>query len=170
MLLKLFLLPLLLFSGLAGSQSIMMLNYPADQKINIIKEHLAIKLLTEIIQPDKGSQKFAARQGKPKPSSITKKVNVDGATLSRRGGDGNRVEVMVVRSGVPFRNLEDFTIMSNSGTPVTSGNYLGIDNANFPLQGSIRFAAMNKLNTVKYSREVSFEITEPGYWVLRITI
>jgi hypothetical protein len=45
-----------------------------------------------------------------------------------------------------------------------------MDNINFPFQGNVRFAAMNKLNTVKYTREVNFEISEPGYWVLRITI
>jgi hypothetical protein len=170
MALQLSILLFLLFSGINNEQIMPLADKSNEQSISFKAANNRGKVYQVEQQPSESKNQGKSNRDKPRASSITKKLNVEGVSLTKRSSEGSRLEVVVMRSGVPVRNLEDFNIMGNSGNPVTSGNYFGMDNINFPFQGNVRFAATNKLNTVKYTREVSFEISEPGYWVLRITI
>ncbi|MFD2248134.1 hypothetical protein [Pontibacter ruber] len=122
-------------------------------------------------QKKKTKKKDKAKKPKtPKAASVLMKRDVLNATLSKKGEDYNRVEVVIMGSGAPIRNPDDLQLLGNSGSPVTAGSYMGFDQINLPFEGTVRFKAPNKLNTVVYDREVRFAVNEPGYWVLKIDL
>ncbi len=115
-------------------------------------------------------KKKTSKKEENKSTRIVMKREVQGATLSRRSDEGSHVEIVVMNSGMPIRNLDDLQLIGSSGTTVSSNNFVGFDNINLPFEGNIRFKAANKLGTAVYDREVRFVVNDPGRWVLRITL
>ncbi len=106
-------------------------------------------------------------------SRITMTRDVTRATLIRKNEEGdnnNKVEIIVMSSGMPVHTAEDLQLIGNSGTTVSSGSYMGFDNISVPFEGYVRFKAPNKMKTVLYDREVRFVVTEPGHWTVRVDI
>ncbi|WP_242927635.1 hypothetical protein [Pontibacter vulgaris] len=115
-------------------------------------------------------KKKTTKKVQNKSTRVVMKRDVQGASLARRSEEGSHVEIEVINSGQPIRNLDDLQLLGSSGTPVSSNNFLGFDNIILPFEGNIRFKAANKLGTVVYDREVRFVVNDPGRWVLRITL
>jgi len=117
-------------------------------------------------QPKKKNKK----DKRPSAASVTMKRDVNRATISQRSTDGSQVEILIMNSGAPVRNIEDLQMVGSSGSPVSSSSYNGFDNVTFPFEGNIRFKASNKMGTAVYDREVRFKVNEPGHWTLRVDL
>lgn len=142
-----------------------------------LKATSSLANIISVAAQDTAAQATGKKKKKSKKAKIANKSRVTLArdvarvTLTKKSDDGNNtVEVVVMSSGTPIRNVEDMQMTGNSGTTTSAGSYMGFDNVSVPFEGNIRFKAPNKMNTAVYDREVRFEVDEPGKWTLRIDI
>ncbi|HEY4650317.1 MAG TPA: hypothetical protein VIG72_02835 [Pontibacter sp.] len=127
---------------------------------------------TTNVQQQKTAKKKQRSTGKQeaKTSKVLLKRNVKSASLVKKKGGENLIEVVVMDSGVPLRNLLDLQMTGSSGSTESLSNYQAFRNVSLPFEGYIKFKSANKMGTVVYDREVRFTITEAGKWQLRIDV
>ncbi|WP_162425662.1 hypothetical protein [Pontibacter pudoricolor] len=117
---------------------------------------------------EKKKKKKSAKKVETKSSKVLLKRNVQRVMLTKKGEEGNHVEVVVMDGGMPVRNLEDLQMIGSSGSSTALSNFQGFDNYSLPFEGYIKYRSVNKMGSVVYDREVRFVMNEPGKWVLRI--
>ncbi|NEM98687.1 hypothetical protein [Pontibacter burrus] len=124
------------------------------------------------VQAPAGKQKKrkTTRKSEVKSSKIAMKLNVKSASLIKKKDEGNIIEVVVMDSGLPLRNISELQLMGSSGSTVSLSNFQSFENVTLPFEGTVRFKSANKMGTVVYDREVRFIITEVGTWLLRIDV
>jgi len=91
----------------------------------------------------KASKKNKKKEKKPAAANITMKRELNRATISQRSAEGSNVEIVITSSGMPMRDVQDLQMIGSSGSPVSSGSYIGFDNVTFPFEGNVRFKASN---------------------------
>ncbi|MBB6611056.1 hypothetical protein H7F15_08415 [Pontibacter sp. Tf4] len=105
-----------------------------------------------------------------KTSKVLMKRNVKSASLVKKHGEGNIIEVIVTDSGMPLHNLQDLQMTGSSGSTMSLSNFQSFENVTLPFEGIFKFRSVNTMGSVVYDREVRFTVTEPGRWVLRIDV
>ncbi|GAB3829110.1 hypothetical protein GCM10028895_43570 [Pontibacter rugosus] len=80
------------------------------------------------------------------------------------------MEVIIMDSGLPIRNPDQLQLVGSSGGATDNGALILFDNFVVPFEGNIRFRSPNKMRTAVYDRVVTFQVNEPGRWVLRIDL
>ncbi|MHC2993026.1 hypothetical protein OB13_16105 [Pontibacter sp. HJ8] len=118
----------------------------------------------------KKKKKKADKTPASKTTKITYTLGISRASIARRTDEGHHVEIEVMSSGSKMRALDDLQMIGSSGSQVSGGNFLGFDNIELPFEGSIRFKAVNKMNSAVYDREVRFVVKDPGRWVVRLEL
>jgi hypothetical protein len=161
---------ILLLSGIGFARP----DKPARKAEQALAPESALTISQDTTQAQKKTKKKekSKKNKTPKAATVLMKRDVQNATLTKRNEENNynRVEVVIMGSGAPLRSPDDLSLIGSSGSPVTAGSYMGFDQINVPFEGTIRFKAPNKLNTVVYDREVRIAINEPGYWMLKIDL
>ena len=117
---------------------------------------------------EKKKKKKTTKRVETKASKVIMKRNIERVMLSKKGDQGNHVEILVMESGMPLRNLDNLQMIGSSGSTVSTSNYQGFENISLPFEGYVKYSSRNKMGTVVYDREVRFVMNEPGKWVLRI--
>jgi hypothetical protein len=155
---------LLLFGAGAGSAT---LNYSAQAASD---GGLSVQAQDTLLHASKSEKKKKkpAKKVETKSSKVLLKRNVQRVMLTKKGQEGNHIEVVVMDGGMPVRNLEDLQMLGSSGSNTALSNFQGFDNYSLPFEGYIKYRSVNKMGSVVYDREVRFVVNEPGKWVLRI--
>jgi hypothetical protein len=104
---------------------------------------------------------------KPKHPRVTYSYGVDSYSI-KRARDGNRFLVDIVLNGLPNADLEDFTIVSTSGTQLQLGSAIGFENVTFPVTCKLSYKSWNKIRTSRHEVIFEFKIEDPGDWRVRI--
>lgn len=99
---------------------------------------------------------------KPKVISVN---GVDSYSF-RRLGDGDQVTVNIFMNGSRNANLENFSMISNSGSNFDTGQSVGYEHINFPFICKISYTSWNKMQTSQQRVRFEFEISQPGNWEL----
>lgn len=101
-----------------------------------------------------------------KPYIITSRRSVDRVTMFR-SGDGNRLTIKIMQSGVVNSTVVDYRFIWSSGNELALGSHArGWENMEFPFEGRITYTTSNKLRTSTYVVTIEFIINEPGEWEL----
>jgi len=101
-----------------------------------------------------------------KPYIITSRRSVDRVTMFR-SGDGNRLTIKIMQSGVVNSTVVDYRFIWSSGNELMLGSHArGWENMEFPFEGRITYTTSNKLRTSTYVVTVEFIVNEPGEWEL----
>jgi len=79
------------------------------------------------------------------------------------------VKIRIMQGGSDSVNIEDFSLISDSGNEYRSGNIFGIQNPMFPLSVKVKYRAWNQLLTSQYNVIFEFIINYPGSWDVVLT-
>lgn len=101
---------------------------------------------------------------KPKVISVN---GVDSYSF-RRLGDGEQIAINIYMNGARNTNLENFSMISNSGSDYNAGQSVGYEHINFPFTCKISYTTWNKMHTSQQRVRFEFEISQPGNWELTI--
>lgn len=104
---------------------------------------------------------------KPKHPRVIYKYGIDSHSIKRQR-DGDRFVIEILMNGTPNADLENFTLVSTSGTRFQRGNWIGYEGITFPVSCKVSYKTWNKLRTSRHEVIFEFEIPEPGDWVVRI--
>ncbi len=104
---------------------------------------------------------------KPKHPRVLYSYGVDSYSIKRQR-DGNRFLVDIVLNGLPNSDLEDFAIVSTSGTQLQLGHAVGFENVSFPVTCKLSYKSWNKIRTSRHEVIFEFKIEDPGDWRVRI--
>lgn len=104
---------------------------------------------------------------KPQHPRVVYKYGVDSHSF-KRVRDGERFLIEIFLNGMANSDLENFTIVSTSGTQFQMGRWLGFENCIFPVQCKVSYKTWNKLRTARHEVIFEFELPEPGDWMVRI--
>lgn len=104
---------------------------------------------------------------KPLHPRVTYKYGVDGHSFKRER-DGDRFLIEIMLNGMANADLQDFFIVSTSGTQMQMGRWLGFENVTFPVVCKVSYKTWNKLRTARHEVIFEFELPEPGEWRVRI--
>jgi len=101
-----------------------------------------------------------------KPYIITSKRSIDRVTMFR-SGDGNRLNIKIMQSGVVNSTVTNYRFNWSSGNELPIGNHARAwENMEFPFEGKITYTTSNKLKTSTYTVNIEFTINQPGEWDL----
>lgn len=103
----------------------------------------------------------------PKPHVINS-VSVERYTFSKSIGIKNRVLINLYQNGMRNLGIDNFMIVSSSGTVTSLGQSTGFENIIFPVTIKVNYSTLNKIRTVMVYVIFEFEIFEPGDWVVDI--
>jgi hypothetical protein len=104
---------------------------------------------------------------KPKHPRVLYKYGVDSYSI-KRTRDGNRFLIDIYLNGMPNSDLQDFAIVSSSGTQLQLGRSIGFENVVFPAICKISYKSWNKLRTARHEVIFEFKIEDPGDWKIKI--
>lgn len=124
--------------------------------------------LLQASKTEKKKKKKTTKKVETKSSKVIMKRNIERVMLSKKSDSGNHVEIVVMESGMPLRNLDNLQMIGSSGSTVSTSNYQGFENISLPFEGYVKYSSRNKMGTVVYDREVRFIMNDPGKFVLRI--
>lgn len=103
-----------------------------------------------------------------KPYTIKMKRSVDRMTMTR-SGEGNRLTIKIMQSGMPNTTVENYRFDWSSGNELPLQNFArGWENLEFPFEGKITYTTSNKLRTSTFTAQVNFIINQPGQWELTL--
>jgi hypothetical protein len=86
----------------------------------------------------------------------------------RRDGDGDRLLIDLKLNGSPNRDIQDFSIISSSGSYFVAGRSHGLETVIFPVTVKIKYLSWNAAHTSMHTATFEFEISEPGNWQVDI--
>jgi hypothetical protein len=98
------------------------------------------------------------------PYKITRSMSVARSSFTRLPGANNYVTIKLTRGGNENADISDFTIAYSSGVEYYKGSTIGIQNAIFPLDVTVKFRAWNNFHTAQYDVHFEFVINEPATW------
>lgn len=104
---------------------------------------------------------------KPQHPVVTHRYGIDSYSF-KRVRDGDRFLVEIMMNGLPNSDLENFTIISTSGTQFQMGRWIGFEGITFPVVCKVRYRTWNKLRTSRHDSIFEFELPEPGDWKIQI--
>ena len=96
---------------------------------------------------------------------VIRKMSIDRYTFTRLA-DGNELIINLLQNGRSNNQVQNFSIIGDSGTLAVRSLPFVYDGINFPLRGKITYTTPNKLNTSSIDVIFEFEIPEPGTWRL----
>ena len=83
-------------------------------------------------------------------------------------GDENKVGITLYQAGSVNREVEDLFLYGDSGIKYDAGTETGYENVTFPFYAKITYRTLNKLKTQQIDCYVEFEISQSGYWKVKI--
>jgi len=104
---------------------------------------------------------------KPKHPQVLYKYGVDSHSF-RNVREGNRFLIDIYLNGLPNTDMENFTIISTSGTEFQMGRSFGFENVDFPVVCKVSYYTWNKLRTARHQAIFEFKLEEPGDWLVKI--
>ena len=104
---------------------------------------------------------------KPKHPQVLYKYGIDSYSI-KKVREGERFLIDIYLNGMPNGDLENFTIVSTSGTQLQMGRSIGFENITFPVICRLRYSTWNKLRTSRHEAIFEFKLEEPGDWKVRI--
>ena len=108
---------------------------------------------------------FVGSNNKETPYEIIYKYNIGRLNFVNYGastGAGNDIKFKVLR-GIAEVFVSP-TLIGDSGTMWTEGDFIGFRNVEFPFTGKMIFSAPNAFNAATLKSELRFKITQPGKW------
>lgn len=101
----------------------------------------------------------------PEKPKIISSTSIERYSFQRQG-DGNQITINLFINGSNNSGVEDFSILTSSGTPFISGNSQGVQSIVFPLTCKVSYYSWNKMHTSKVYSRFEFQIEQAGRWVL----
>jgi len=103
------------------------------------------------------------------PYSIIRSMCVVRYSIKKISSSDDEIRIRLTRGGVENAGVEDFSIAFTSGEEFHSGNIIGLQNPEFPLDIKITFSAWNVSHAAKSEVVFEFTINEPGTWDVAIS-
>ena len=89
-------------------------------------------------------------------------------SFSNHKGPINDVKIKFMIGGRVNSDVENFSLVSNSGSQYQSGSWVGIQNPVYPIDVKITYRTWNQLHSAQSDCIFDFTITQPGSWVITI--
>ncbi|MCK5694334.1 MAG: hypothetical protein KAI08_15830 [Bacteroidales bacterium] len=103
------------------------------------------------------------------PYKITMSRGVIRSSIRKLNEMGTGFRVGVYLAGNFNNDLEDFTMVCDSGEEYRSGRFVAIQNAILPYSVSIKYRTWNSLHTMQSEVVFEFTINEPGTFEVTLT-
>jgi hypothetical protein len=98
------------------------------------------------------------------PFMIVSSLSVARYTFTKNPEKNDRVKIRLMQSGQDNTDIEDFSVVYDSGTEYRSGNFYGIENVTYPLTVKVKYRCWNQLKTSQFNVIFEFLINEHGSW------
>jgi hypothetical protein len=105
----------------------------------------------------------------PPPYQITRKRGVVRYSIHKLNNTTNGIRLTLLLAGNFNVDVEDFSMVSDSGEEYQSGRYYALQNAIVPYAVSIKYRTWNSLHSAKSEVVFDFVINEPGMFEVSIT-
>jgi len=89
-------------------------------------------------------------------------------TLKRSIDHNNGVRIKILLNGQDNTDIEDFSMVYDSGNEYRMGNIYGIENSSFPLYVKVTYRSWNAFHAVQSDVIYEFVVYYPGTWDLTI--
>lgn len=103
------------------------------------------------------------------PYQITMSRGVIRSSIRKMNEMGTGFRLGIYQGGRFNIDLENFTMVCDSGEEYTSGRYIAIQNATLPYSVTIRYRTWNVLHTTRSEVIFAFTINEPGTFEVSLT-
>lgn len=103
----------------------------------------------------------------PDPYSVIRESGITRYTI-RRIGDGSKLMFMFYQDGRTNHRVNNLSINTNSGSSLTTGQRVGVENVIFPLKCKVTYSTPNSTGAVSLYILFEIEIKEPGDWEIAI--
>lgn len=103
----------------------------------------------------------------PEKPKVLTSIGIERFSFQRQG-DGNQITINLFINGSINSGVEDYSIITSSGTPFRSGNAIGVQSITFPLTCKVSYYSWNKMHTSKVYSRFEFHIDQEGRWFLNL--
>lgn len=100
--------------------------------------------------------------------SVFVRRNIDRFSFTRMG-DGSTILFYIYKLGVANSDIEDLSLVGDSGFLIRAPSMTGFEEVDFPFEGKISYRTWNKLHTQQFIVEMEFKIHRPGIWKISIS-
>jgi len=145
-----------------------------NRKVTAVFTH-NVQLVQDIptqLPAKKQKKQEAPIQSDEAAARVLSKMNVHKVTLTKIEGEGNFIEVRITE-GIASHGGPDLQLIGNSGTTSSQLSTIrGFRDVSVPFEGRVSFRSASSVGMARiaYDREVRFEVTEVGRWLLHIEI
>jgi len=105
----------------------------------------------------------------PPPYQVSGIRNVNRYSINKINEMGSGIRVALYLAGNFNSDIEDFSMISESGEEYTTGRYVGLENAIVPYSVTIKYRTWNTFHTSQYDVFFEFTINEEGSFEVSIT-
>lgn len=102
------------------------------------------------------------------PYKINRSMSVIRSSIRKINDIGSSVRIGIFMSGSYNVEISDFSMVSDTGSPMMLGQRYGIENAVIPYTVSLKYRTWNQLHTQQHDVIFEFTINEPGTFEVSI--
>ncbi len=103
----------------------------------------------------------------PEKPKVLSSIGIERFSFQRQG-DGTQITINLFINGSINAGVEDYSVITSSGTPFRSGNAFGVQSITYPLTCKVSYYSWNKMHTSKVYSRFEFKIEQAGRWVLNL--